>query len=119
MVASSRQQTITYCLSPLAKIKGLLTKTSLPAGEYYVFPSCRAIHTFGMRFAIDVIFCNKEGLILKYCRQVVPNRIVFCRDAFFAIELCANEFLNQEQLKIIVSTCLKLDKSYPQRIRWI
>ena len=92
MVASDRQQTITYCLSPLAKIKGLLTKTSLPAGEYYVFPSCRAIHTFGMRFAIDVIFCNNEGLILKYCRQVVPNRIVFCRDAFLRLSCVQMNF---------------------------
>lgn len=118
MVGDAKLQ-ITYCLSTAAKMKGLLGKRSLNDGEYYVFPACRAIHTFGMRFMIDVIFCTREGIILKYCRQVAPNRIVFCKDAFFAIELLSNDFLSQEQLKIIVSTCLRFNESYPQRFRWI
>lgn len=119
MVGGGGQRKITYCVSSWAKLKGLIAKSSLEEGEYYVFPSCSAIHTFGMRFAIDVIFCNKTGDILKYYRKLPPNRLVFSAKAFFTIELVSNNLLSQEQLRIIVNDCLSFDESRPNRHRWI
>lgn len=109
---------ITYCLSPLAKLKGLLGKRNLAEHDCYVFAPCKAIHTFGMRFAIDVIFCDKTGHLLKYYRQLAPNRIVFVSRAFFTIELVSNEPLDEEQLKRIVEACLANDSHNKNNIRW-
>ncbi|CAM5211254.1 hypothetical protein OURE66S_02711 [Oligella ureolytica] len=110
---------ITYCLSPLAKLKGLLGKRSLEENHCYVFVPCKAIHTFGMRFAIDVIFCDKTGHLLKYYRQLPPNRIVFVSRAFFTIELVSNKLLDEEQLNYIISACLAVDSHNKNHISWI
>ncbi|MDO5667228.1 MAG: DUF192 domain-containing protein [Alcaligenaceae bacterium] len=110
---------ITYCLSTWAKLKGLIGKKELGQEAYYVFANCAVIHTFGMRFNIDVVFCNKRGDILKYYRQLPPNRLVFVTKAFFTIEFASNHLLSAEQLKIIVENCLNIKKSAQTRYRWI
>ena len=109
---------ITYCLSPLAKLKGLLGKTYLREHDYYVFAPCKSIHTFGMRFAIDVIFCDKAGHRLKYYRQLAPNRLVFVTKAFFAIEFVSNKSLDTEELEAIVKACLVKDCQNKSHYRW-
>jgi hypothetical protein len=110
---------ITYCLSPLAKLKGLLGKRNLAEHHCYVFAPCKAIHTFGMRFAIDVIFCDKTGHLLKYYRQLAPNRIVFVSRAFFTIELASKELLDAEQLQQTIAACLAFDSDNKNHINWI
>lgn len=119
MVGDQINRQITYCLSPLAKLKGLIGKRQLGPEEYYVFAPCAAIHTFGMNFAIDVIFCDKTGEILKYYRQLPPNRIVFVTKAYFTIEFVAKHSLCQEQLRIIIETCLSSERTSHNRRRWI
>ena len=57
---------------------------------------CRSIHTFGMRFAIDVAFFDAEGQIVRVATAVPPRRIVTCRRARAALETaagCAQRFL--------------------------
>lgn len=110
---------ITYCLSPFAKLKGLLGKRFLAEHHCYVFAPCKAIHTFGMSFAIDVIFCDRTGHILKYYRQLPPNRIVFVSKAFFTIELVSEEILGECQLRRIVDACLVVDNHNKNNIRWL
>ncbi len=35
---------------------------------------CRSVHTLGMRFAIDVAFCDADGVVLR-CATLRPNRL--------------------------------------------
>ncbi|MBT6068963.1 DUF192 domain-containing protein [Candidatus Peregrinibacteria bacterium] len=59
-------------------LKRLLGAKSLktPAkGTRIVFPKCRAIHTFGMKYPITVVFTNKEGSELKRITSLPPRRI--------------------------------------------
>jgi uncharacterized protein len=41
-----------------------------------VFRRCRQVHTFGMRFAIDVAFCDADGVVIRVCtlgrRRISP-----------------------------------------------
>jgi uncharacterized membrane protein (UPF0127 family) len=39
-----------------------------------VFRPCRQVHTFGMRFPIDVAFCDRDGVVLRTC-TVAPWRV--------------------------------------------
>src|SRR5215213_7301303 len=48
-----------------------------------------AIHTFAMRFTIDVIFVSKEGRVLKVRPHVKPRRIAAAWRAFAVVELPA------------------------------
>jgi uncharacterized protein len=49
----------------------------------------RSVHTFGMRFPIDVVFLNRHGWPIDVRRQVRPNRVVTNRTAAAVIELKA------------------------------
>ncbi len=34
------------------------------------------IHTFGMHFSIDVVYCNRDQVVISIHRSVSPNRLV-------------------------------------------
>ncbi len=52
---------------------GLLKHTSLPAGEGLIITPCEAVHTFGMKFAIDVLFLSRTKKVMKV-RAAMPRR---------------------------------------------
>ena len=46
-----------------ARSKGLLGRDGIP-GALWIEP-CRSVHTLGMRFPIDVAFCDADGVVLR------------------------------------------------------
>ena len=66
---------------------GLLKHETLPDGTAMVIAPTSAIHTFFMRFAIDVAFVTREGRIVKVCHGLRPWRIALAPGAFAVIEL--------------------------------
>jgi len=44
-------------------------------GEALVLPRCRQIHTFGMKFPIDVLFLDKSGKVVRAVRDMKPGRL--------------------------------------------
>ena len=54
-----------------------------------LFPRCRSVHTFGMCFAIDVVFLDGHGWPIEARRAVSPGRVVACRRAAAVIEMKA------------------------------
>ena len=67
--------------------RGLLGRDRLDAGAALIIAPCSSIHTFFMRFAIDVIFVARDGRVLKTCSAVERSRIAIRLGAFAAIEL--------------------------------
>ena len=57
------------------RAKGLLGTGALPLGRALVLAPARQIHTFGMRYPIDVVFCDREMNVLGVHREVPPNRL--------------------------------------------
>jgi uncharacterized protein len=68
---------------------GLLRHESLPDGEAMVIAPTNAIHTFFMRFAIDVVFVARDGRVVKACASVKPWRVAMALRAFAVVELPA------------------------------
>ena len=66
---------------------GLLKHTGLAAGEGLWIKPSEGVHTFGMKFAIDVIFVAKKGAVLKLRPNMVRRRIAFCLRAHSVVEL--------------------------------
>ncbi len=55
---------------------GLMGKFELPKGlDFLLIKPCNSIHTFFMRFPIDVIFVSKKNKIVQIKKNIVPWRI--------------------------------------------
>jgi hypothetical protein len=46
-----------------ARARGLLGRDGIDG--VMVFDKVRSVHTFGMRFTIDVAFCDRDGIVLR------------------------------------------------------
>jgi uncharacterized protein len=67
--------------------RGLLSHANLPRGSAMIVAPTNAIHTFFMRFSIDVAFIDRAGRVVKARPGVRPWRIVVAPRAFAVIEL--------------------------------
>ena len=74
-----------------SRMKGLLGRKSLAEDEGILIRPAPSIHTFFMRFPIDVVFLSKEGEVLKVAENVRPWRARSCRGAHSVLELSAGE----------------------------
>ncbi|HLH71693.1 MAG TPA: DUF192 domain-containing protein [Chloroflexota bacterium] len=68
---------------------GLLKHASLPKGQGLWIVPCEGVHTFAMKFTIDVVFLNKKRQIVKIRPQMKKSRIAFCLRAHSVLELPA------------------------------
>jgi uncharacterized protein len=68
---------------------GLLKHKSLPAGQGLWIVPCEGIHTFGMKFAIDVVFLDRKKKVLKVRPDMGRRRISLCLLAHSVLELPA------------------------------
>lgn len=71
-----------------ARLKGLIGHPPLERGQGMMIAPCRWIHTFAMRFPIDVLYVDKKGRIVYLTPGMVPNRIgPYVWKADFVLEL--------------------------------
>ena len=76
--------------SLFSRLQGLLGRDSLASGEGLILKPCDSIHTFFMRFPIDVAFVDKNNRVIRLYHSLKPWRIsgIFSHAAF-CIELPA------------------------------
>jgi uncharacterized membrane protein (UPF0127 family) len=72
---------------------GLLKHKSLPAGQGLWIVPCEGIHTFGMKFAIDVLFLDRKKKVMKVRSDMARRRISLCLLAHSVLELPAGTAL--------------------------
>jgi uncharacterized protein len=68
---------------------GLLGIESLPSGAGLWIAPCEAIHTFGMKMAIDAIFLDRKFHVKKLRTYLPPRRISLCLSADSVLEVAA------------------------------
>ena len=68
-------QRVRLCKSCWSRLKGLLGTTGLGQDEACWIDSCNAIHTFGMRYPLDVYFLDKKNTVVAILKNLEPNRI--------------------------------------------
>ena len=73
--------------SPRARLLGLTLLDLERAGAGLLIPSCRSIHTFGMRFALDIRFIDSDGREVRAAIAVPPGQVLFERRATCVLEL--------------------------------
>jgi uncharacterized membrane protein (UPF0127 family) len=76
---------------PLRRMRGLLGRGSLPRGEGILLRPAASIHTFFMRFPIDVVFLDRELVVVGIDRDLRPWRASARKRAHSVLELAAGE----------------------------
>ena len=71
---------------------GLISKKSLDDGEGLLIKPCCSIHTFFMKFNIDVVFLDSKNQILAIYENVTPFKVLPIHiTACYVLELKAGE----------------------------
>ena len=68
---------------------GLMGSESLEQGQAMLIAPSSAVHTFFMRFPIDLAFVARDGRIVKACAEVAPWRLAMALGAYTVVELPA------------------------------
>src|SRR3954468_22065030 len=63
----------------LGRLVGLALRRD--RGVALLLPRCRSVHTFGMRFALDLVWLDGAGEVVRVDRGVPPYRVRSCRGA--------------------------------------
>ena len=71
----------------LARLLGLAGLRALPGGIALLLPRTRSVHTLGMRFALDLVWLDRDGRVVRVDRGVRPWRVRSCRGARAVMEL--------------------------------
>ena len=77
--------------TPLTRMRGLLGRSSLPSGQGILLRPAASIHTFFMRFPIDVVFLDDELRVVEIAADLRPWRAAGKRGARAVLELPAGE----------------------------
>jgi uncharacterized protein len=72
-----------------ARRKGLLGRDVLPGGEGLWIVPCESVHTFFMKFPIDLVYLDRNKKVKKVRSSVPPWRVSACLSAHSIIELAS------------------------------
>lgn len=68
-----------------------LPRGAVAPGVGLHLPRTRSVHTFGMRFALDLVWLDGEGAVVRVDRGVRPCRVRVCSAARSVVEVVAGE----------------------------
>jgi len=86
--------TIVVAETPLKRMKGLLGRDIFNKGEALIIKPSNSIHTFFMRFPIDLLFVDRNNRIVKAVSSLKPYRLIpICWHGKYVIELPAGTIL--------------------------
>lgn len=71
------------------RMVGLLGRKSLARGHGILLEPAWSIHTWFMRFPIDVVFLDRDHRVLRVCLALPPWRLVSARQARVVLEFGA------------------------------
>ncbi len=74
-----------------ARLLGLAWLDLGEAGPGLLIPRCAGVHTFGMRFELDLCFLDRNDRPLAVRARVPPRRLAWCRGAVAVLEIPSSE----------------------------
>jgi uncharacterized membrane protein (UPF0127 family) len=93
---------------------GLQFRAGLSSGSGLLLVPCPSVHTFFMRFAIDVLLLDRQGKVVAVRRGVRPWRVVLpVSDSYATLELPGGT------TDLDVGVCLSLDGEERTAPRWL
>ena len=90
------------------RFKGLMFEKTLPENTGLMIYPCNSIHMFFMNFPLDILFVNKDDIIVNYLENFPKNKVSkIYSNAKYVIELPAgtiNKKNIQKNQKILIET---------------
>jgi uncharacterized membrane protein (UPF0127 family) len=74
-----------------SRLLGLAHLDREEVGLGLLIPRCSSVHTFGMRFELDVCFLGAENELLAVRREIPARRVISCRGARSVLEIPAGQ----------------------------
>jgi uncharacterized membrane protein (UPF0127 family) len=74
-----------------ARLRGLSLRSRAAAGPGLLIPRCSSVHTFGMRFPLDLYFLDARRRVISVRRRVPPRRFAWERGAHAVLEVPSPE----------------------------
>jgi len=69
------------------RLGGLLVLEKLQANQALWITPCNSIHTFGMKYALDLVYFDKNNKVCGLVKNVKPWRMSLCLRAYATMEL--------------------------------
>src|SRR3954463_2862948 len=77
---------VAVATSPRARFLGLAWLDPIAVDWALELPRCRSVHTFWMRFALDLVWLGADGHVLRVDANVPARRLRACRAAASVVE---------------------------------
>ena len=61
------------------RVRGLLGRSGLPEGQGLLIVPCPSIHMFGMKFALDAVFIDRENTVVDFVEGLAPGKLYVAR----------------------------------------
>jgi uncharacterized protein len=90
--------------------KGLLGRSGLSSGEGIWIVPCESVHTFWMKFPIDLVYLDRDKKVKKVRSDVAPWRLSVCLSAHSVLEF-ASGTIRSTQTRL--GDCLEFSSALP------
>lgn len=83
--------TVWHAANPWTRLRGLLGRKPLApaAAEGLLIEPCSSVHTFWMDYPLDLVFLDRNNLVIGICEDVAPWSARAARGARKTLELAA------------------------------
>lgn len=81
--------TVSEALGWRARLLGLALLDDVPLDQALLIRRCRSVHTFGMRFPIDIVFLDRGGAVVRLVTAALPQRAFTASTALAVLETSA------------------------------
>ena len=61
------------------RVRGLLGRSGLPEGHGLLIVPCPSIHMFGMKFALDAVFIDRDNTVVDFVEGLTPGKLYVAR----------------------------------------
>ena len=85
---------------------GLLFRPKLRHREMLWIRSCRAVHSFGMRYPITLYFLDARHKVILVVPNFKPFRLSWCQDAESVVETLFSDQLNASEIEQAIKLAL-------------
>jgi uncharacterized membrane protein (UPF0127 family) len=76
--------------------RGLLKRDSMPPESALIIAPSNAVHTWFMRFPIDIVFVRRDGVVVKIRESVAPWRLAAALRGYAVVELAAGALRDRD-----------------------
>ena len=66
---------VAHANSFFTRLRGLLGRKALKPEQGLLITPCHSVHTLGMKFAIGVVFLNREGAVIHQIAEMAPGKL--------------------------------------------